>query len=98
MDESKKEEENNNNNNVSLVKLDSNKSFLELTKDTDLNKITENWFWKSSLINYFTKWTHKKQSDIFSSLKMAQKYLDQDLIGEIDVITDAEVTYSTLSK
>lgn len=82
----------------SLVKLeneiDINKRFYQLNKDTDLNKITENWFWKSSLINYFTKWTHKKQNDLFSSLKLADKYVDNDLIGQIDVVTDAEASFS----
>ena len=71
--------------------LETTQSFLKLNKDTDLNNISENWFWKSQFINYFTKWTHKKQSDIFSSLKMADKYVDDNLIGDIDVITDAEI-------
>ena len=85
------------NNNKSLMKLDNisvlekSNSFLKLTKFTDLNNISDNWFWKSQFINYFTKWTHKKQSDIFSSLKMAEKYVDDNLIGDIDVVTEAEI-------
>jgi hypothetical protein len=72
-------------------KLVSYKKFIKLKKDTDLNKINENWFWKSSLFNYFNKWTHNKQShDLFASIRMANMYVNNGLLGNIDVISNAE--------
>jgi hypothetical protein len=81
----------------SLIKLVTNlietpkAQFLKLNKDTNLNSC-DNWFWKSSsTLNYFNKWTHKKRSDAFSSFKMVETYSDQSFIGEVDVVSDAEV-------
>ena len=65
--------------------------FVTLSKDTDLNEVTKDWFWKSSILNYFNRWTHKKLADPLASFKMANKYVDDGFIGEFDVISDAEV-------
>lgn len=72
-------------------KLVSCQKFIKLKKDTDLNKINENLFWKSSLFNYFNKWTHNKRShDLFASIKMANMYVNDGLLADIDVISNAE--------
>lgn len=65
--------------------------FVKLSKDTDLNEMTKDWFWKSSILNYFNRWTHKKLADPLASFKMANQFVDDNFIGEFDVISDAEV-------